>query len=230
MLNAIKNNKVDKRIFKKNEDSLTSSIFERLNYLPKELFKNIIQESINDNLPNIDFNTINEIVYWPHWSGENTKNENFVEPDIFIRFDEYDMIIEAKRYDENQQYSSQWINEIQAYLNEYGKEEKSLIFIALGGINNNLSEIVKVNENDFKIYKCKWSDILKNIKFLKTKIEYSSDILNANFGINNILLDIITVFQLYGFSVADWFDVFQYESGLFDKSIRTLISKKQFYE
>jgi LPXTG-motif cell wall-anchored protein len=34
--------------------------------------------------------------FWPHWDKTGTDNTNYVEPDLFIKFDEFDVIIEAK--------------------------------------------------------------------------------------------------------------------------------------
>jgi len=230
MINAIINNKVDRQYFKTNEDSLTSFVFEKLSYLPNELFEYLIRHSVNDEIPEFDFKSFREITYWPHWDSDRTTNKKFVEPDIFIRFEKYDLLIEAKRYDENQQYSSQWKNEIIAYQNEYKGDNKKLIFIALGGINNFQTEFIQIDNFEQKIYKCKWSSILNNIRMLKKQIEPSSNLLNTSFTVNNIFNDLILIFQLYGYSIADWFETFEYEKGITDFGINKLLEKKVLYE
>ena len=91
MLKAIINNQVKRDCIKTNEDSFTSFIFERLSYLPYEIFESIIRNSTNGIIPNINFKSIKEIIFWPHWDSEGTTNKNYVEPDLFIRFNKYEM-------------------------------------------------------------------------------------------------------------------------------------------
>ncbi|MFI5140284.1 MAG: hypothetical protein ACHQIM_20865, partial [Sphingobacteriales bacterium] len=128
MLQAINSNKAGRNIsstevhwreiFKSSEDSLTSTIFGLLFYLPSELCWKIIRESCYEFLiPFPSKVTVKE--YWPSWNSVNTNNTNYIEPDLFIRTPEFDLIIEAKRYDYGQQYRAQWEGEIRAYFNEY---------------------------------------------------------------------------------------------------------------
>ncbi len=46
--------------------------------------------------------------FWPRWDPRKTGNTSYVEPDVFIRFRDFDIIIEAKRHENNQQYRTQW--------------------------------------------------------------------------------------------------------------------------
>ena len=142
MIYAIKHNKVDRKLYKDNEDSLTASIFERLMYLPKELFQYIIEKALFDVIPGFDMKGMESIQYWPNWNPKKTGNSKLVQPDIFIRTEYADIIIEAKRRDKKQQLRSQWKKEIKAYRNEYDEECKKLIFVALGGIHKNDSEVL----------------------------------------------------------------------------------------
>lgn len=222
MIYAIKNNQIDRNLYKANEDAFTSTIFERLNYLPVELFAEILKQSVYGGFPNLDFNKINEYSFWPHWNSEGTDNANYVEPDVFIRFQNFDLIIEAKRYDDNQQKKSQWKNEIKAYFNEYSEENKKLIFIALGGINDEKKEVVEIDEKIVEVYKCRWKNILETIKIFKNDIETSSHLVNSNFALQNILDDLILSFSLFGFSIADWFETFIKPLNIVDSSITNL--------
>ena len=98
------------------EDTLTSTVFDYLLMLPNDLFWNIIKKScFQNNLPET-INSIESYEYWPHWDSENTTNKIFIEPDLFIRFDNFDLIIEAKRRDDSQQYLEQWKNEFSPLL------------------------------------------------------------------------------------------------------------------
>lgn len=229
MLNAVDKNKVKKGLFRANEDSLTSFIFEKLNYLPRELFKSILIGSIKDNTfpSDIDFNAIKNIEYWPHWNSEGTKNKNLVEPDVFIQHEKYDFIIEAKRWDENQQWQGQWEKELKSYFNEYEEEKKEIIFIALGGIWKKETEEVEIKVKGeyikIKIYKCKWASILENVKNFRNNIEESASFLSSSRSVQNILSDMILAFAIYGFSVADWFEKFEYREKIKQDSIDKLL-------
>ena len=222
MIQAVQNNKVNRLVFKANEDALTSSIFERFMYLPKELFQHILKEALLDVIPNLDLHTTESVEYWPNWNPEHTTNKNRVEPDVFIRTATQDIIIEAKRYDAKQQSKTQWKNEIQAYYNEYSIDEKPLLFIALGGLHNQHTETIKVNNKEHQIYKCKWQAILQAINNLKYTLELTKDVLNSNQTILNILEDMIVSFGLFGFSTADWLERFMPSSHIKKSSINQL--------
>lgn len=219
MLNAIINRKVDRAYFRGNEDSLTSFIFERIYYLPHEIQKRLLYNSVTGNLPEINFETLIELNYWPHWNSENTGNINYIEPDIFIRFKDYDLIIEAKRNDRDQQNGLQWKNQIIAYQNEFELEEKKLVYIALGGIRSNNMEKVEINDKEYGIHKIKWSAILREALKVKKQIEASSGLLIYNRLIERILDDIIEAFKLFGYSASDWFEKFNYEVGITEEAI-----------
>lgn len=208
MIYAVKHNKVDRTLYKANEDSLTASIFERLRYLPKELFHYILQHALFDEIPELDITKMESIEYWPNWESENTSNKKRVEPDIFIRTLTHDLIIEAKRYDTNQQNPKQWEREIQAYYDEYKYDSKPLLFIALGGINDEKTEVKFVNHILHRIYKCKWSSMLKVIQEVNYELSNSKTILSTNETVGYILEDIIMCFGMYGFATADWFERF----------------------
>lgn len=208
MIYALKNNSATRGIYKTNEDLFTSSIFERLMYLPSELMQHILETALFDVIPGLDLHKIEDIFYWPNWDPEYTSNKNYVEPDVFIRTLSFDIIIEAKREDDKQQYLGQWIKEIQAYYNEYGEEEKSLIFIALGGLHSEKTESLNVAGRVHNIYKCRWSGILKAVTDIKYKMELSKDLISNNIAICNIIDDLILCFALFGFSTADWLERF----------------------
>jgi len=210
MLYAISHNKAGRnfnneetdwrQIFRSSEDSLTSMVFERLFYLPYELFWNILRESCyGKDLPPFS-GPILAKEFWPHWDGTNTNNTNLVEPDVFVRFNDFDLIIEAKRWDYNQQSRDQWSNEINAYRNEYEDSAKKLYFIALGGIYEEETEILL----EVSILKSRWKRILaKVIDHYNQLSTLSSNISSVN-SIKIILHDLILVFQLHGYSTGTW--------------------------
>ncbi len=189
------------QLFKTSEDSLTSFVFERLFYLPTELFWSILTRACYGNeLPNNPGKMMSK-EFWPHWDAKQTTNTNFIEPDIFIRFSDFDLIVEAKRYDHNQQYRGQWINQIQAYRNEYS-EEKKLYHLALGGL---FSEETQV-ENGVHIVMCRWKSLLEQIQLSHRQLSESEGLLNSNDAILQVFTDLMVIFRLHGYATGLWFD------------------------
>ena len=150
MIYATQDNKIKSEIravFKASEDSLTSSVFEVLVHLPTELiWKLLSQACFNSEILNCG--KLQSFEFWPRWSAEGTSNKRDVEPDLFLRFEFADVIIEAKRYDEKQQDSNQWYKEFRAYLNEYEEDEKLVFMLAVGGIRNKEVETLNLTYND----------------------------------------------------------------------------------
>ena len=93
------------------EDVLTASVFERIAYLPNDVFISFIQQLFNFN-NQITASALDEITFWAGWQKRS------VEPDVILEFGGQTIIVEAKRYDNvQQQYAYQLANEIStAYL------------------------------------------------------------------------------------------------------------------
>ena len=186
--------------FKTCEDSLTSSVFDYLKYLPIDLFWSILKKSMyQNNLPKHCGELI-QIEYWPKWDANKTKNTKFVEPDLFLRFEEFDIIIEAKRQNNGGQNKEQFEKEIKAYLNEYDTEKKALYFIQLGGLINYSNEI----SNNSKIIICKtdWTKLLNEVVDLKNELEQSNNYLTNHYV--RLLNDCIKGFSLHNFYYMEW--------------------------
>lgn len=225
MIHAIKASRSLKAQFKLNEDALTASVFERLMYLPKELIQHIFSQALSHyNIPDLDLHQIESIEFWPHWSPKETPNVYFVEPDVFISTKLKHIIIEAKRYDENQQSKDQWQKQITAYNNEFDPRDKKkeLIFIALGGLSNKELEELIIKGEPYLIYKCHWRWILRSVLSLKDEIGRSKIHINSNWSISNVLEDIILIFRLFGYSTAPWFDNFMKPVGFDSKILSNL--------
>lgn len=218
MLHVINHNKAGRNfnegevhwrsLFKTSEDSLTSSIFERLAYLPDEMSWKILKDACYGNdLPKVA-GPLLSIEYWPHWNSENTVNSNFVEPDVFLRYPGFDLLIEAKRFDDNQQNQFQWKKELESYTNEYLGEKKAIYFIALGGIKNEETEYLN-NFPTVPIIKCRWMSLLQEIIQLQNIFE--NTVLQPLQSTANlrILNDLILAFQLHGFSTGLWLESLQ---------------------
>ena len=178
-----------------NEDPKTSTIFEHLMLLPDNLFYEILRESsrtYKDVLPETA-GILESFVFWPKWNPKNTGNATYVEPDIFFRFENFDLIVEAKYGDAFGQHKEQWESEIIAYNNEYSTEKKAVFLLAIGGNENFKSEQV----DSCKILKCNWTDLLHTI--IKVRKKYKRiDITNESSALARILELIIRGFHIMG--------------------------------
>jgi hypothetical protein len=195
-----------RELFAASEDSLTSTIFGNLFHLPVELFWQILNNSCYSESLTTQNPKILSVDFWPHWSAEDSYNTNFVEPDIFIRTTDFDLIIEAKRYDDNQQSTGQWKNEFQGYLNEYGKEEKKVILLAVGGISNEEPEDIIFHEKKMWVLKCRWMKILQEVKSIQAKLEKNQGYLNNVDSTLVILNDTILGFGIHGYATGSWIE------------------------
>lgn len=186
------------------EDSLTATVFDGLKHLPVEMFWRILKNSLYyDKLP-YSSGEIQSISYWEHWNSNETDNKNFVEPDIFIRFHEFDLIVEAKRYDKNQQIEGQMQKEIVAYYNEYANDQKQLYFIQLGGLNDKKDDISEYKEKEVTVCKTDWSRLLDQISSENKNLnKYSSSI---NMAFSRIFEDIIVGLSLHGYNQTLWME------------------------
>lgn len=178
--------------FKKetNEDPKTSAIFENLMLLPDTMFWNVLKQSCfySEIMPS-NCGSLQEYKFWPRWDPTGTMNTNYVEPDVLFKFDEFDVIIEAKYGDFGGQKEGQWRDEIKAYHNEYGNS-RVLVFIAVGGFQSKHRVELIVDGVKVNIYKCSWQSLLDSIGVLKKKLNNtSSEIESAHVRLlDNLLL------------------------------------------
>ncbi|MFR9503002.1 MAG: hypothetical protein SNH73_00940 [Rikenellaceae bacterium] len=146
--------------------------------------------------------------FWPSWSakGDEISNITKVEPDVFIRFDNFDLIIEAKIGEFGGQYHAQWSNEINSYINEYG-EGRSLYFIALGGCNFAKSEyITNRSKRAIRVYKSLWSSLLREVHLAKDSIERQSYHDGSRSQLLRILTDVVDGFAMHKIIQTLWLD------------------------
>lgn len=209
-----------------NEDPKTSAVFETLLMLPDEVVWHIIRNACFDNSNLPDFSGhIESCQFWPHWDPTNTTNTNFVEPDVFIRFQGFDLIIEAKYGEVGGQYHQQWKNEIIAYRNEYGKN-KNVHFIAVGGNADKNNDSINLNKG-ITINKCSWLSLLIQVT------KFKEDFLAATFKstYNSYIqrqLDLIELaFNLNGVYNIKWFDDLRKSKPQI--SSNSIITLKQFF-
>ena len=149
---------------KYNEDFKTYSTLGVLQYLPAKFFWSLLRGAVIDNqkLPAIS-GEIAKIDFWPKWYKiqkiKVVANSSYIEPDVFIRFDNFDCIVEVKKTDSSGQHTDQWESQTQAYRNEF-PEGKELIYIALGG-NTKLD--ASSHEKFRHVYKATWHRLLREI-------------------------------------------------------------------
>ncbi len=80
-----------------NEDFKTYVTIGQLRYLPADLFWNLLRaSSVSPKLLPATAGRLEAFEMWPSWDPTGTGNTKRVEPDVFIRFSRFDLIIEAK--------------------------------------------------------------------------------------------------------------------------------------
>ena len=203
------------------EDSLTSLVFDGLKYLPIELFWRILKKSLyQDKLPYTS-GEMESISFWEHWDPKGTHNKNLIEPDVFIRFHSFDIIIEAKRYNEKQQKKEQLEDQVIAYTNEFGKDGKTLYFIQLDGLHNKEDEPDFLKEGKHAIIcKTDWSNILEQIVLVNNQIK--GTILTINTAYSRILEDIIKGLELHQYYKKLWLKDFEVYKPIHNYSLSNL--------
>ncbi|MCF0231817.1 MAG: hypothetical protein HUJ63_06060, partial [Enterococcus sp.] len=150
------------------EDPKTSIIFENLMLLPDDVFWEIILRSAaNKGILPKDAGFLMEFEFWPHWDSKgkyDADNSCFVEPDVFFRFENFDVIVEAKYSDCGGQYRGEWIREFTAYLNEYEEDKKAVYLLAVGGNDSFYKEDpIVLDKQKCPIIKFSWVEILEQV-------------------------------------------------------------------
>jgi hypothetical protein len=204
MLQALLNHKL-KEVFKNSsfepsEDSKTSSVLGLLQYLPAQIMWDLLRQSCgyySSLMKNCG--ELLQVQFWARWSayGDDISNSNYVEPDVFYEFENFNLIIEAKKDDQFGQYDEQWVNEISAYLNEYPNEDKELYFIAFGGNQLLKWRTIKIREKEFNIFFASWINLLNLVQKLKKE---------SNHHTKRLLSDIIFAFEKHNFFSIEWLE------------------------
>ena len=198
MLHAFKAHKIRDGIRNElwnSEDAKTSSIIGTLSHLPARLFWSILYNAVTVKTGLTTPNEIHEMVqieFWPHW-----KLEHKVEPDVFIQFDSFDLILELKRNDDNKQYREQWLNEITAYKKAYSDTEKKFCLIAISG---------KTEVTDDNVYSCSWTALLN----ATVKCKETLSLLHPHSHEVRILEDAVKAFYIHREYAYRYFDSIDY--------------------
>jgi len=180
--------------FIQNEDFKTSSSIGLLQYLPDDLFWRIMRDCCVGLTTN-NFGKTLSFNFWEHTDPTDTTNTNFVEPDVWVETEEYDVLIEAKVGDGIGQYYQQWHNEIQSLLNEQKNNgyEKPIILIALGGNENLKPDMV----DGYPVFKTSWYYLVKAVADERSRQTDDS-------FVSRILNDTIELFARQGMVIISW--------------------------
>lgn len=185
-----------------NEDPKTSVVFENLMLLPDNVFWEILKSAASNKgvLPEDAGLLADDYEFWPKWdpnSKYDTGNCSYVEPDVFFRFGNIDVIVEAKYSDSGGQYREEWEREFKAYLNEFENDKKDVVLLAVGGNSSFQREpVMKVDRHTCPIVKYSWVSLLNAVlAFEKQELSNVEDdmrssmkriIRNVEFGFQNI--------------------------------------------
>jgi hypothetical protein len=198
------------------EDSCSAAVVGHLLHLPVEMFWSILsQASFSNSLPEDSGQMLDPVQYWPSWDATGTRNSSRVAPDIFLRFADFDLIIEAKRWDENMQSPQQWKDQLTAYHNEFDDENKKVILIALGGIHSHADESIEIGGNDLQakkcpVIKCTWARILGECKKASADLRRNRHQSSQSLAHLRILADVEDLLGWHGFLAARWFEDFPF--------------------
>ena len=212
------------------ENSLTAAVFSHLLHLPGELWWQLLRGACySAELPAVA-GELHSVDFRPKWDPDGTDNVSYVEPDLFLRFAEFDLIIEAKRWDQSQQDPKQWQKEVRAYWHEYMAEEttpnigRKLRLIALGGVWTTEDQEASVqvpraatrqaNGADgargasfsCPVHMARWGRLLGECKRMARELEQARYRSSQTRAHERILSHLIGLFAAHGFQTGRWFD------------------------
>lgn len=212
MIKALFHNKLGRSIrdkFSPSEDSLTSFVFGLIQYLPSNLIIELLSKASHSEIIYSQIGELQEIEFWAHHNSLNKNNKYYVEPDVFMRFENADMLFEMKLNDSYGQEESQWVKEILSYQNEYSSDNKKLYFFAVGGNTNLIKETISIKKEQIQIFKISWRLLLNEVINLKKSICNNHIICSNSNGVIRILDDIIMSFQKHNYYNLLWFESFE---------------------
>ena len=198
------------------EDSHTAAVFTHLLHLPAESFWAILRRAcFTGRLPR-DPGELLGVQPWPRWDATGIPDKTTVIPDLFVRFANFDLIIEAKRGDHDQQRPEQWRQEFVAYLNEYGEEAKPVKMIALGGLLGTEDQLVtrrgidpagaeRPDEPSCTVHMCRWQSLLQQCQGMRRELAGLEYPPSQTAAAVRVLADLIDLFAWHGYSTGMWF-------------------------
>ncbi|WP_276482695.1 hypothetical protein [Paraflavitalea pollutisoli] len=194
-----------REVLNSSEDFITSNFFERLFYLPESMIWEILDRSLLDRSTPLPRPEILQYEFWPGWTLDNR-----VEPDLFIRCNNLDIIVEAKaRDDNNAQSPAQWEREVKAYQLAYGSDVCHVILLAIGGNDplNNKNETIDIEGRSVTVFKIRWRALLQTLKAVKEVRDTLHQPVELPM-VGNILTDMIEYLNFHGYYPRELFNNF----------------------
>lgn len=213
---------LSKFIDRARENSLTASIFSHLLHLPSEVFWKILRNACchPHSLPESPGEV--ELEAWPHWNPSGTGRSSYVEPDLFLRFARFDLIVEAKYGDSGGRNFDQWERELRAYTNEYGDERREVRMLALGGIHQQEDDrivhtwLAPADEDGRQtegfheficpVHMCLWSRLLTQCQRMERELGKLGFPTSQTHAHRRILVDLIQFFAFHGYQTGIWYE------------------------
>jgi hypothetical protein len=199
-----------RELYQSREDLLTATFFSRFTYLSGLLQHRLFKSWLGGVG---DFTEFKHIDYWPQYDLKNNPDRKFVEPDLLIRFESCDVLVEVKPPEGGDQYLDQWQLEIESY---YQQEDhtKPLYFLAIGRVGSVLQqldiEVLQKNGRDFqKAQAIEWKPIVCELSALIKSRELDAQD-------ERIVYYMIKAVELYGIRAQNlrWDDLYPFSNSL----------------
>ncbi|MGF1906989.1 hypothetical protein [Aliivibrio salmonicida] len=196
-------------LFKAREDLLTSTFFERFAYLSDLAQMQILADCftlLTDEFK-ATFGGFQFIDYWPRYTLKEGDESRQVEPDLVIRFELCNLIVEVKPPEGGDQYYEQWQREIASFIQSDERNELPLHFLAIGRIE--VDNATKWAESLKQSYLClktvgatKWQAVTDSL----VKLVDSDEISPTD---RRVLNDMLEALALYGLKINnfEWNDL-----------------------
>lgn len=127
-----------REVFRRTEDLLTSTVFERLSYLSGATAWEVMRRTFAPDLGAFRVAELEEVEFWPRY-GDETGHADSVLPDAVLFFTVGDparqVVVNVECKTAGGQYARQWERQILAAAKE--TEADRLVFAALGGLGRN---------------------------------------------------------------------------------------------
>lgn len=192
-----------RQLYQQREDLLTAAFFSRFTYLSGLRQHQLLKKWLGGVG---DFTTFKSIDFWPRYELSKRDDRNFVEPDLLLRFEDCDLLVEVKPPLGGNQYYEQWVLEIEGYFAQEDKT-KPLYFLAIGRVGNVLDklDVKNIGGEDNQLLAAnvmEWEPIAAELY----KLSHSGDLDAQDY---RIVGDMIKALELYGIRASDllWSDL-----------------------
>lgn len=127
-------------VYRDLEDHLTAAVFARLSYLPTEVFWLVLSRALDQApTPFKKQPKLERITFWPAYSH---KHASYVEPDVLLEFDDFDVIVEAKRFDNSEPQSRRQLQaEIDGYKRDHSSDKLVYCMLVSGYVQDDVHEV-----------------------------------------------------------------------------------------